>query len=215
MRIPTAAILLFALGVTGCGNSGRNSVARPGDNTSAIQRLPVKVGSPPLDGLLTLPARRGRSTAVVLVSGSGPQDKDETGGPNKPFRDLAEGLAERGIASLRYDKRTKAYPPAANPADFTPTQEYVPDALAAINLLRSRPEVDPKGIYVLGHSQGGTYAPKIAQDHPAIAGVILLAAASQPFGATILRQLTYLASLPGAQGAQPRAALPKRRRSQT
>ena len=101
-------------------------------SASAIERIDVHVGSPPLQGTLTLPAARAPAAAVVLISGSGPNDKDETEGPNKPFADIANGLAIDGIASIRYDKRTHEYPAQIDPRTFTATQEDVPDAVAAV-----------------------------------------------------------------------------------
>lgn len=173
-----------------------------------VRQIPVGVGSPPLTGTLTLPAGKGPFPAVVLVSGSGPNDQNETVGPNHPFLDIALGLAARGIASLRYDKRTHDYPLSIDPKTFTLTQEYVPDALAAIGLLQHDTAIDPRLIFVLGHSQGGTYAPLIAKQAPELAGVILLAAAAEPLGAASVRQLHYLATLPGVTGAEARAELP-------
>jgi dienelactone hydrolase len=169
----------------------------------------VSVGDPPLSGTLTLPARSGRYPAVVLVSGSGPNDQDETVGADKPFRDIADGLADHGIASIRYDKRTKDYPGAIDLATFTPTEEYVPDAVAAVHLLQRRSDIDSSRIFVLGHSQGGTFAPKIAHTDPNVAGIILLAASTESIGSALVRQLTYLSSLPGAVGQQARANLPE------
>jgi uncharacterized protein len=176
---------------------------------AGVRQIPVGVGSPPLTGTLTLPAGKGPFPAVVLVSGSGPSDQNETVGPNHPFLDIALGLAARGIASLRYDKRTLDYPRSIDQRTFTLTKEYVPDALAAIRLLRHEPAVSPRRIFVLGHSQGGTYAPLIAQRAPEVAGVIFLAAGAEPIGAAILRQTRYLATLPGATGANARAQLPE------
>jgi uncharacterized protein len=173
-----------------------------------VRQIPIGVGSPPLRGTLTLPAGSGPLPAVVLVSGSGPGDQDETVGPNKPFRDIALGLAAHGIASIRYDKRTRDYPRSLKPSTATPTQEYVPDALAAIHLLQHQPAVSPHRIFVLGHSQGGTYAPLIAKRVPSVAGVILLAAGAEPLGAAMLRQTRYVATLPGTIGAKARAELP-------
>jgi len=173
------------------------------------RQVPVGVGSPQLKATLTLPSGQGPFPAVVLVSGSGPNDQDEDIGPNHPFLDIALGLAERGIASLRYDKRTLDYPKSINPRTFTPTQEYVPDALAAIGLLKHEPAINPHLIFVLGHSQGGTYAPLIAKDAPEVAGVILLAAGAESLGQAVLRQERYLATLPGAVGAQAKAELPE------
>jgi dienelactone hydrolase len=183
-------------------------VAPPARPPQGVREVRVGVGSPPLKGTLTLPAGHGPFPAVVLVSGSGASDQDETVGPNKPFLDIAVGLAARGIASVRYDKRTRDYPRNLNRTTFTLTQEYVPDALAAVHLLEREGAVDPHQIFVLGHSQGGTYAPLIAKRGPEVAGVILLAAGSEPLGAAMLRQVHYLATLPGTTGSQARAQLP-------
>ncbi len=73
------------------------------------REVTVGSGEWALPGTLTMPAGPGRFPAVVLVHGSGPNDRDETFGPNKTFKDLALGLASRGVAVLRYDKRTKVY----------------------------------------------------------------------------------------------------------
>jgi hypothetical protein len=192
--------------ITGCGAAAHPAATHPA--AAGIRQIPVGVGSPPLHGTLTLPAGPGPFPAVVLVSGSGPADQDETVGPNHPFLDIALGLAARGIASIRYDKRTLDFPRSINQQTFTMTQEYVPDALAAIRLLHRQPAIDPRRLFVLGHSQGGTYAPLIAQRAPEVAGVIFLAAATESIGSATLRQTRYLATLPGAIGSQARANLP-------
>lgn len=144
---------------------------------------PLAVPSPdgPLRGALTLPAGLGPFPAVVLVQGSGAHDLDETIGPNKPFRDIAEGLARAGIASLRYDKRTFDYglKAAANP-DFTIDDEVTDDALTALRLLAKQKQVDPRRVFVLGHSLGAQMAPRIAARDPKLAGAIMLAAPAQP-----------------------------------
>ena len=185
--------------------------ATPTPTSSAaagVRQIAVMVGSPPLKGTLTLPAGKGPFPAVVLVSGSGPNNQDESDGPNHPFLDIALGLAARGIASIRYDKRTLDYPLSINQETFTLTQEYVPDALAAIRLLDQQPAIDLHRIFVLGHSQGGTYAPLIAREAPQVAGVIMLAAAAEPLATALLRQVRYLATLPGTIGANAKAELP-------
>jgi dienelactone hydrolase len=175
---------------------------------SPFRAVSLGVGSPPLKAVLTLPAGDGPFPAVVLVSGSGPNDLDETVGPDKAFLDIANGLAADGIATLRYDKRTLDYPASIGGATFTPTQEYVPDAVAAVTLLRGRPDIDPAQVFVLGHSQGGQFAPLIAKDAPGVVGVILAAAAAEPFGPDLVRQFRYLATLPGAIGTQAASQLP-------
>jgi alpha-beta hydrolase superfamily lysophospholipase len=196
------APLAAAATLAACGSG-----AATGALTS-VRQISVGVGAPPLHATLTLPFGKGPFPAVVLVSGSGPNDQNETIGPNHPFRDIALGLAARGIASLRYDKRTYDYPHSINLKTFTLTQEYVPDALAAISVLAHQPDVDRRLIFVLGHSQGGTYAPLVAQRAPRVAGVILMAAAAVPLDVGLLRQVRYLATLPGAEGSAARAQLP-------
>jgi dienelactone hydrolase len=167
--------------------------ARP----ARFHEIKVTVGRAPwaLPGFLTIPDGKGPFPAVVLVAGSGPEDADETIGPNKPFKDLAWGLASRGIAVLRYAKRTYEYPRqcAALP-DFTVKQEYVEDAQAALALLAAWPDIARGRIFVLGHSEGGTVAPRIASS-PLAAGMIALAGAAQPLERSVVMQLKYLASL--------------------
>ena len=186
------------------------TTARPPgpDDRGATQQIAVTVGAPPLRATLTLPAGPGPFPAMVLVSGSGPNDQDESFQSDKPFRDLALGLALRGVATLRYDKRTHDDPTAIDPKTFTATDEYVPDALAAIDLLEHRAPVDHHRIFVLGHSQGGTFAPRIAQQAPQVAGVVLLAAAAERPGAELLRETRYLATLPAPLGPQYATQVP-------
>ncbi len=200
-----ALVIVAVVTLSSCGHGTTMTHVSSGGPRS----LDVSVGNPPLTGTLTLPARSGRYRAVVLVSGSGPNDQDETVGADKPFLDIAKGLAAHGIASIRYDKRTKDYPSSIDLATFTPTDEYVPDAVAAIHLLQGRSDIDPSGIFVLGHGQGGTFAPKIARTDPDVAGIILLAAATESLGAALVRQLTYLSTLPGVVGQQAEATLPE------
>jgi len=149
-----------------------------------------------LPGTLTVPNGKGPWPAVVLVHGSGPNDRDESVGGVKVFRDLAEGLASRGIAVLRYDKRTKVYPQkcAADP-DFTMTRETVDDAVLAAALLRRQDGIDPRRIFVLGHSQGGYMMPRIMQADPALAGVIVMAGSVRPLEEVIVEQFEYLFGL--------------------
>ncbi len=151
-----------------------------------------------LPGTLTVPLGKGPFPAIVLVQGSGPHDRDETISANKPFRDLAEGLASRGIAVLRYDKRTFVYPAkiAAAIKDFTVQQETVDDAVKAAALLRQQPEIDPARIYVLGHSLGGYVAPRIAHQDGKLAGLIILAGSARPIEDIILEQNEYFGATP-------------------
>jgi dienelactone hydrolase len=167
----------------------------PGEETE----VEIGAGDRALPGTLTVPRAGGPFPAVVLVHGSGPNDRDETLGLNTPFRDLAWGLAERGIAVLRYDKRSFAQPDTlmALGEDLTVEQEVVVDARAGLELLRETEKIDPEAIYVLGHSLGGTLAPRIAEATPRPTGVIILAGATLPLPEKMLEQTRYIVSLDG------------------
>jgi len=158
----------------------------------------VESGQWMLPATLTLPAGAGPFPAVVLVHGSGPNDRDETVGANKPFKDLAVGLASRGVAVLRFEKRTKVYGAKSGAAeDFTVKQETVDDAAAAVRLVRTQGKIDPARVFVLGHSLGGMLIPRIAAAEPAVAGFIVMAGAARPIEEAILAQTKYLANADG------------------
>lgn len=171
----------------------------------------VTVGSAPwaLPGTLTMPRGDGPFPAVVLVAGSGPADRDETIGPNKPLRDLAWGLASAGIAVLRYDKRTLVYGARmAALADITVREETTDDAVAAVALLRATPGVDPDRVFLVGHSLGAYLAPRIAARVPhELRGLVLLEAPSTPLPRLILMQAEYLLSLQPSPGPSAEDAL--------
>lgn len=143
-----------------------------------VRVQPMAVASPsgPLKGVLTLPAGKGPFPAVVMVAGSGAHDFDETVGPNKPFRDIAEGLARAGVASLRYDKRPYDYSDWSEKSGYTVDSEVTDDAVTAARALAGLAAVDPHRVYVLGHSLGAVMAPRIGQRDPQLAGLILMAA---------------------------------------
>jgi dienelactone hydrolase len=158
----------------------------------------VTVGKEPwaLPGTLTLPRGKGPFSAVVLVHGSGPQDEDETVGPNKDFKDLAWGLATRGIAVLRYTKRTHQYGAQMKDLpDMTVKDEVIDDARAAVALAAGTPGIDARRIYLAGHSLGGYLAPRIAAGDRHIAGLIILAGPTRPLEDLLIEQLQYQASL--------------------
>jgi dienelactone hydrolase len=151
-----------------------------------------------LPGTLTVPNGNGPFPAVVLVHGSGPNDRDETYGPNKPFKDIAWGLASQGIVVLRYEKRTKQYPnESAAIENFTVEDETIDDALAGVDLLNNSEDMNHSDIFVLGHSLGGMLAPQIALQDDRIDGLIILAGPTRPLEDLMLEQTQYLANLSG------------------
>src|SRR5438132_519402 len=150
-----------------------------------------------LPGTVSISQGDGPLAAVLLVHGSGPSDRDETIPPNKPFRDLAWGLASQGIAVLRYEKRTNVYAASMRSERDTLTvkEEVIDDALEAVALLRDRPEIDAQQIFVLGHSLGGYLAPRLGAADPEIRGLIILAGSARPLEDLLLDQMTYVLSL--------------------
>lgn len=149
-----------------------------------------------LPGTLTMPEGEGPFPAVILVHGSGPQDRDETVGFNKPFRDLAWGLAENGIAVYRYDKRTYVYgQDMAGDTGLTLDEETVLDAVKAVELLSGQEKIDGSGIYVAGHSLGGEALPRIhntLKNQEDVSGYIFLAAPARKLPDIMREQYDFL-----------------------
>ncbi|MGH7680939.1 MAG: alpha/beta fold hydrolase [Candidatus Eiseniibacteriota bacterium] len=162
-------------------------------DTTAFRAVEVPVGREPylLGGTLTIPKGPGPFPAAVLIHGSGPADRDETIGANRVFRDLAEGLSSHGVAVLRYDKRTLRYG-ASMKGPITLDTEVIDDARAAIQLLRARKDIDPKRIFVIGHSLGAFLAPEIGVRAAPVAGVALLAPPGRSPYDIIVAQMRYL-----------------------
>jgi hypothetical protein len=164
------------------------------------EHLEVRVGAEPraLPGTLFLPKGVEKAPGVILVHGSGPNDRDETLGPNRPFRDLATGLATRGIAVLSYDKRTKVYPEAfTSLKNLTVKEEVLDDVSAALELLKSRSELDADRITVIGHSLGGTLAPRISAANTSVSKIVILAGAARSLPDIYSEQVEYIAGLNG------------------
>lgn len=183
----------------------------PYEDQDAFLEEELTFGETPwiLPGTLSIPKGEGPFSVVVLVHGSGPNDRDETIGPNKPFRDLAGGLASLGIAVFRYEKRTRQYQKEfLNPKyKFTVQQESIDDALAAVKMLRGREDIDRDNIFVLGHSLGGMLVPRIGQQDTGIAGFIIMAGATEPAEDEIIRQTKYIFSLDGKLSAEEEVKL--------
>ena len=151
-----------------------------------------------LAGTLTVPDRgRAPFAAVVLVHGSGPMDRDETIGPNAVFLQLSNALSNAGYAVLRYDKRGVGKSGGANTSGTR--DDLLADVKAAYRFARAQHEVDPKHVYLLGHSEGGELVPTVASQEPGIAGIILMAPPSLPLRQVLMQQA--LAGVPPAQRA--------------
>ncbi len=145
----------------------------------------------PLNGLLTLPDTPAEKIpAAVFVHGSGASNMDEKIFKLTPFRDLAEGLADRGIASLRYDKRSYAHARKMLKAGpVTVKEETVEDAVLAADLLRKDPRMDPDRIWIVGHSMGAMLAPRIDAEGGDFRGLILMAGTPYRLEEIMVRQL--------------------------
>lgn len=158
------------------------------------QQQSVSVENPKAEGVrlagtLTLPNGSERVPAVVLISGSGPQDRDEAILEHRPFAVLSDFLTRRGVAVLRYDDRGVA----ESTGDFASatSQDFASDARACVEFLRNHPRIDPERIGLCGHSEGGLIAPMVAVEDSRIAFCVLLAGTGVP-GDQILASQTHL-----------------------
>lgn len=179
-------------------------------NTKLFEEKEVTVGTGEwaLPATLTIPKGKNNSPAVVLVHGSGPNDRDETLGPNRIFKDLAWGLATKGIAVLRYEKRTLAHGAKLGKIKkLTVNEETVDDAVLAVELLRQTPNVDKKNIYVLGHSLGGMMIPRIGVKDKNIKGFVIFAGSTRFLPDVLLEQYKYIFSLEGDLTADKQAVI--------
>ena len=151
----------------------------------------------PLNGMLTLPDEaEGPVPAVVMVHGSGPSDMDERVMKLTPFKDLAEGLAKLGVASLRFDKRTFAHKKKMARSSPTVWDESIEDALRAVKVLKADSRIDSGRVFILGHSEGAMIAPRIDAEGADAAGIILMAGTPYRLEDIVLRQLKQGASNP-------------------
>jgi len=148
-----------------------------------------------LAGTLTLPRTRGPFPAVLLIPGSGPQDRDETIMRHRPFLVMADSLARNGIAVLRMDKRGSGR--STGNLEQANCPDFARDAAVCVRYLEGRAEIDPRHIGLIGHSEGGIIAPMAANDSPDIAFVILLGAPAVRGDQVIAEQITQMARLLG------------------
>ncbi|MDB5719678.1 MAG: alpha/beta hydrolase [Alphaproteobacteria bacterium] len=149
-----------------------------------------------LAGTLTLPPGGGPFPAALLITGSGPQDRDETLLGHKPFLVLADALTRRGIAVLRVDDRGIG----ASTGDFphATTADFATDTEAGMVFLASRPEIDRRRIGLIGHSEGGLIAPMVAARNPSVAWVVMLAGPGVNGDRIIVEQQHLIAAAAGA-----------------
>jgi dienelactone hydrolase len=145
---------------------------------------------------LARPRTAERPPVAILLMGGSPFDRDGTAGPNRIGRDLALGLATAGIATLRYDKPSFIDPELRAEPTFAPSADYIPPVAAAIAALRGRDDVDASRIWLVGHSMGGRYAPRVAARVPGLAGLVLLAADASPMHEAAVRVARHVAALP-------------------
>ncbi|MBQ6388854.1 MAG: alpha/beta fold hydrolase [Mogibacterium sp.] len=149
----------------------------------------------PLNGMLTLPDNVDVTRpvpAVVMVHGSGSSNMDEKVMKLTPFKDLADGLAQHGIASLRYDKRTFAHARKMVRMDMsgmTVREETIDDAIMALDILRKDPRIDSDRLFILGHSMGAMLAPRIDAEGGNVRGLIMMAGTPYRLEDIVVRQL--------------------------
>ena len=146
----------------------------------------------PLNGLLTLPENITEPVpAVVFVHGSGSSNMDEKVGQLTPFKDLAEGLANKGIASIRYDKRSFAHGLKMvrdKSTIITVKEETIGDAILATELLKKDSRIDSHNIFIIGHSMGGMLAPRIDSEGGKYKGLIIMAGTPRKLEDVMLEQ---------------------------
>jgi pimeloyl-ACP methyl ester carboxylesterase len=148
-----------------------------------------------LAATLTLPPGPGPFPAVLLITGSGPQDRDEAILGHRPFLVLADYLTRRGIAVLRADDRGVGKSGGA--FGTATTVDFATDAEAGVAYLRTRPEIDAKKIGLVGHSEGGVIAPLVASRNPAVAFIVMMAGSGVPGDEIIVAQTTLMSQVSG------------------
>ena len=174
---------------------------------SSIEERDLDVGvRPKLAATLTRPMAGARFPLAILIHGSGPNDRDESNHGTKLFKDVACGLASRGVAVLRYEKRSHELPKTI-PKAVTYDTETVLDAREAIVDARALPDVDGAKVFVVGHSLGAALAPKIAKGADGLAGIALLAGPTRRVDRLLADQTAFLARLHHANDHAIRTAI--------
>jgi pimeloyl-ACP methyl ester carboxylesterase len=153
-----------------------------------------------LSATLTVPAGQGPFPAVLLLTGSGPQDRDESLMGHRPFLVLADHLSRHGIVVLRADDRGVGK--SGGKFDTATTADFATDAEAGVAYLQTRPEVDSKKIGLVGHSEGGIIAPMVAARNPSVAFIVLMAGSGVPGDEVLVAQNALIAQAGGMNREQ-------------
>jgi pimeloyl-ACP methyl ester carboxylesterase len=151
-----------------------------------------------LAGTLTLPRAKGPHPAVLLISGSGQQDRDETVFGHKPFLVLADYLTRVGVAVLRVDDRGVGGSAAGPDLNKATSEDFAGDVVSGVEYLKSRKEIDPKKIGLVGHSEGGMIAPMVASRSADVAFIVLMAGPGMKAEEGFAAQVSALARANGA-----------------
>lgn len=172
----------------------------PYTDTTKYEEVNIKFGDPnfELGATITIPKNVQDMPVVILVHGSGPHDRDESIGPNKPFKDLAGGLASNGIAVFRYEKRTKEHGARLNPNKLDLNVETVEDVIYAIKYIENNGKkirIDLNKVFVLGHSLGGSLLPRINKQTNNIKGFISMAGMTRSIDQVLMEQTYYIYNL--------------------
>jgi uncharacterized protein len=209
-RILTTLVVLAVLATWSARSSAAPGAGDPERRRPQEPRRPLPYGEQHvsylsergvrLAGTLTLPPGRGPHPAVVLIGGTGPQDRDAAIAGHRPFLVLADHLTRRGIAVLRFDERGVG----GSSGDFAAatTLDFATDVVAGVELLAAHPRIDAARIGLVGHSEGGMVAPLAANRSDRVACVVLLAAPGLPMREVGVRQAEAIARAAGATEAE-------------
>ena len=161
------------------------------------EEVTFKNGENIFSGTLTLPETQGKHPAIILISGSGPNDRDETILGFKPFKIIADYMTRKGVAVLRYDKRNVGKS-KGTPTNQSTSMDFADDAIEAFNMLKARSDINPGQIGLWGHSEGGIIAPIVASKIKDIAYIVLMAGPSVNGAEVILEQSKLIMKANGA-----------------
>ncbi|MES2848990.1 MAG: alpha/beta fold hydrolase [Bacteroidota bacterium] len=169
-------------------------------------RFTSEEGKVELAGTLTMPKEKKKFSTVILITGSGPQNRDEEFMTHKPFLVLADHLTKNGIAVLRYDDR--GFAQSTGKHGSATSADFANDVRAAIAYLKTRKDIDTSRIGLLGHSEGGLIAPMVAADTK-VAFIVLLAAPGVSGSQVLLKQVELMGRVMGQdeEGLQKEVSL--------